>query len=163
MRPLPDNQHIQFTQSLKFVGSTITFKLNEDAKAKALIGKAKSLIGAAKHFFNNKDVDIRTKHNIYNPFAIDATLWGCELWNLSHKKTIICWKPSTTALSGGYSLVLSLKFEMGVLHDTVHVHLSASPSADLYDSLWRSWTSSPYVQGTEDWGANFGPWSPPAT
>jgi len=43
------------------------------------------VIGLAKHFFNNKDVDIRTKHNVYTLLAINTVLWGCKSWNLSAK------------------------------------------------------------------------------
>jgi hypothetical protein len=43
-------------------------------------------MGFAKSFFSNKDVDIRAKHYIYNAFAVNAALWGCEAWNLSAKK-----------------------------------------------------------------------------
>jgi hypothetical protein len=82
---LPDNQHIQFTNNFKYLGSILSPELNEDAEIKARIRKAKSLIGTAKHFFNNRDVDLRTKHSIYNSFAINAVLWGCESWNLSAK------------------------------------------------------------------------------
>jgi hypothetical protein len=82
---LPDNQHVRFTHSFKYLGSTITTELNEDAEIKARIKKAKSLLGAARHFFNNKDVDIRTKYTIYNSFVINAALWGCKSWNLSGK------------------------------------------------------------------------------
>jgi hypothetical protein len=44
-------------------------------------------MGIVKHFFSNKDVEIRMKHNIYNAFAINAALWDWESWNLSAKKT----------------------------------------------------------------------------
>jgi hypothetical protein len=37
----------------------------------------------AKHFFNNKDINIRTKYNVYTSFVLNAALWGCESWNLS--------------------------------------------------------------------------------
>ena len=42
-------------------------------------------MGRTKHFFNNKDVDIRTKYAIYNAFVINTVLLGCESWNLSTK------------------------------------------------------------------------------
>jgi hypothetical protein len=80
---LPNNQQIQFTHSFKYLGSVITTELNEDTEVKIHINKAKSILGIAKHFFNNKDIDIRTKYNIYSAFAINAALWGCESWNLS--------------------------------------------------------------------------------
>jgi hypothetical protein len=83
--PLPDKQHIQFTKSFKYLGSILSPKLNEDVEVKAWIRKAKALIGATKLFFSNRDVDLRMKHNIYNSFAINATLWGCKSWNLSVK------------------------------------------------------------------------------
>jgi hypothetical protein len=78
---LPDNQQVQFTLSYKYLGSLITTELN--TKIRTHIKKAKSTIGIAKHFFSNKDIDIRMKHNIYNAFTTNAALWGCESWNLS--------------------------------------------------------------------------------
>jgi hypothetical protein len=44
----------------------------------------KTCNGLHQAFFNNKDVDMRTKHT-YNVFMINAVLWGCESWNLSAK------------------------------------------------------------------------------
>jgi len=43
----------------------ITSELNEDLEIKAQIKKAKSIMGVSQHFFNNKDIDIRTNLNIY--------------------------------------------------------------------------------------------------
>jgi hypothetical protein len=80
---LPNNKKVQFTHVFKYLGFTITTKLNEDTKVKIRINKAKSILGAMKHFFNNKDVDLRTKHSVYTSFAINAALWGCESWSLS--------------------------------------------------------------------------------
>jgi hypothetical protein len=42
-------------------------------------------MGISQNFFNNKDVDIRMKLNIYTSFVINAILLGCEIWNLSSK------------------------------------------------------------------------------
>jgi len=42
-------------------------------------------MGVSQPFFNNKEIDIRTKLNIYTSFIINAILWGCEIWNLSSK------------------------------------------------------------------------------
>jgi hypothetical protein len=63
----------------------LTPKCKKCVKVKAFIRKAKSLIGATKHFFSNIDVDLRTKHNIYNSFTTNATLWGYKSWDLSMK------------------------------------------------------------------------------
>jgi hypothetical protein len=82
---LPNTQFVKFTHSFKYLGSTITTELNEDTEIKIRINKAKSTLGLMKHFLNNKDVDIRTKHNIYISFTVNAALWGCESWNLSAK------------------------------------------------------------------------------
>jgi hypothetical protein len=75
---LPNNQHIQFTQCFKYLGSQVTTELNKDAEIKTHIKKAKSTMDFAKHFFSNKDMDIRMKHKICNAFTINATIWGCE-------------------------------------------------------------------------------------
>jgi hypothetical protein len=80
---LPNNKKVQFTHSFKYLGSTVTTEQNKDTEVKKWINKAKSILGAAKQFFNNKDVDLRTKHSIYTSFMINAALWGCESWNLS--------------------------------------------------------------------------------
>jgi hypothetical protein len=82
---LPNNQFVKFTHSFKYLGSTITTELNEDTEIKICINEAKSTLGLMKHFINNKDVDIRTKHNIYFSFTVNAALWGWESWNLSAK------------------------------------------------------------------------------
>jgi hypothetical protein len=55
-----------------------TTELNKDTEIKICINKAKSTLGLIKNFLNNKNVGIRTKHNIYISFAVNATLWGCN-------------------------------------------------------------------------------------
>jgi hypothetical protein len=79
------------------LGSVITAELNEDAEVKTRINKAKSVIGLAKHFFNNKDVDIRTKHNVYTLLAINTVLWDANR-GISLQKIKNSSKASTTAL-----------------------------------------------------------------
>jgi hypothetical protein len=80
---LPNNQQVQFTHCFKYLGSLISTELNENAEIKTRINKAKATMGRTKHFFSNKDVDIRTKFSVYNAFVINTALWGCESWNLS--------------------------------------------------------------------------------
>jgi hypothetical protein len=82
---LPNDQFVQCTSQFKYLGSTITPELNEDMEIKIRINKAKSLMGVTKYFFNNKDVDRRTKHAVYTASPLNALLFGAETWNLSEK------------------------------------------------------------------------------
>jgi hypothetical protein len=56
--------------SIKTLPTNLTLPNNKDAEIRTHIKKARFAMGIAKHFFSNKDVDIRMKHNIYNAFVI---------------------------------------------------------------------------------------------
>jgi hypothetical protein len=82
---LPNDKKVHFMHKFKYLGSTITPLLNEDAEIDARIKKAKSLMGVAKSFFDNKDVNKRIKSQIYIAGPLNALLWGCETWNLTKR------------------------------------------------------------------------------
>jgi hypothetical protein len=80
---LPSNKKVHFVKNFKYLGSTITPLLNEDAEIDIRIRKAKSIMGASKHFFDNRDIGKKIKAEIYIAGPLNALLWGCEAWNLT--------------------------------------------------------------------------------
>ena len=80
---LPSNKKVHFVKNFKYLGSTITPLLNEDAEIDIRIRKAKSIMGASKHFFDNRDIDKKIKVKIYIAGPLNALLWGCQEWNLT--------------------------------------------------------------------------------
>ena len=82
---LPNDSQIHFVTTFKYLGSFITSLLNEDAEIDSRIKKAKSIIKVSRYFFNNKDINLRVKAQIYIAGPLSALLWGWESWNLTKK------------------------------------------------------------------------------
>jgi hypothetical protein len=104
---LPNEKCIHFTEQFKYLGSLISLELNEDAEIASRINKAKSIMGFLRHFFNCRDVDLRTKYNIYVSCPLNALLWGCETWNLSAKNL----KKLEAFHHGAARRILSIKWQ----------------------------------------------------
>ena len=62
---LPNNTHIPFTKSFKYLGSQINFLLQDSEDINLRISKANKAMGALNHFWRNKAVDTHSKFLIY--------------------------------------------------------------------------------------------------
>jgi hypothetical protein len=83
---LPNEKRVHFVHKFKYLGSIVTPLLNEDAKVEARIKKAKSLMGIARTFYDSKDVNKRTKYQIYVAGPLNTLLWGVQNLESVQKK-----------------------------------------------------------------------------
>lgn len=83
---LPNEKRVHFVHKFKYLGSIITPLLNKDAKVEARINKAKSLMGIARTFYDSKDVNKRTKYQIYVAGPLNTLLWGVQNLESVQKK-----------------------------------------------------------------------------
>ena len=73
---------ISFTKHFKYLGSWISYDLNDLFDLEKRIMKANQSMGALNCFWNAKEVDIHAKYLIYSAVTINLLLWGCESWAL---------------------------------------------------------------------------------
>ena len=82
---------ISFTKHFKYLGSWISYDLNDLFDLEKRIMKAYQSMGALNCFWNTKEVDIHAKYLIYSAVTINLLLWGCESWALT-RKNLKKWK-----------------------------------------------------------------------
>ena len=82
---------ITFTKYFKYLGSFISFILNDDHDIAGRIKKTNQSMGSLKLFWDAKEVDLRSIFLIYNAIPISLLLLGSESWALT-KVLIKNWK-----------------------------------------------------------------------
>ena len=80
--PLPDDDHIPFKKSFKYLGSIVNFTLQDNQDIEVRIKKANQAMGALKHFWRSGAVDTHAKYLIYMAIPMNLLLWGCKSWAL---------------------------------------------------------------------------------
>ena len=70
------NNHVQFTDKFKYLGSIVTPCLTENAEINARIKRAKSQTGILRHFFSCMDIKLRAKYWVYIAGCLNILLWG---------------------------------------------------------------------------------------
>ena len=74
------NRFISFTKYFKYLGSYISFDLDDIYDINSRIKKANQIMGALKFFWSSENVDINAKYLIYMAVPLNLLLWGCESW-----------------------------------------------------------------------------------
>jgi len=82
------NNHVQFSNKFKCLGSIITPCLMENANINVRIKRAKSQMGILRHFFSCEDIELRVKYWVYIEGPLNILLWGSKSWNLSNQNQI---------------------------------------------------------------------------
>ena len=82
------NGYISFCLKFLYLGSWISYDLNDEYDIKARIKKANKAMGALTFFWNVPEVDIHAKYLIYMAIPFNLLLWGSESWT----KLLINWK-----------------------------------------------------------------------
>jgi hypothetical protein len=80
-----DNTHLDFTDKIKYLGSTITTNLRDEIDIAMRIANARPQITQMRELFNCRDVSIVTKEMMYQVIPLNTVLWGCETWTLKEK------------------------------------------------------------------------------
>ena len=79
------NSFISFTKYFKYLGSYISFDLDDIYDINSRIKKANQIMGALKFFWSSEKVDIHAKYLIYMAVPLNLLLWGCESWATTKK------------------------------------------------------------------------------
>jgi hypothetical protein len=79
-----DNTHLNFTDKIKYPGSTIATNLRDEIDVATRIAIAHSQITQMRELFNCRDVSVATKEMTHRAILISTVLCGCE--TLAHKE-----------------------------------------------------------------------------
>jgi hypothetical protein len=74
---------VQFTKQFKYLGSTISYSLNDSVDIDARISQASKAMGALRNYFKCNQVSLYAKRLIYLAIPINLCLWGSESWAIS--------------------------------------------------------------------------------
>ena len=72
-----------YTKHFKYLGSHISYSLQDDYDIKSRIAAATKAFGALTKFWYNRHVDTYSKYLIFRAIPMNLLfLWGCEAWSL---------------------------------------------------------------------------------
>ena len=71
-----------YTKHFKYLGSHISYSLQDDYDIKSRIAAATKAFGALTKFWYNRHVDTYSKYLIFQAIPMNLLLWGCEAWSL---------------------------------------------------------------------------------
>jgi hypothetical protein len=74
--------YITFCQMFKYLGSCISYNLQDDADIEAWLAAANQSMGALKEVWRNPHLDTYSKYLLFCVIPINLLLWGCENWLL---------------------------------------------------------------------------------
>ena len=74
---------ISFTKEFTYLGSIVSYDLDDYADVTSRIKKASQAMGALKIFWDSNHVDIGAKVLIYLAIPVNLLLWGCQSWALT--------------------------------------------------------------------------------
>ena len=79
---LSDGSYADFTKEFTYLGSVISYDLDDSADINKRILKASQSIGALSNLWKSPFVDLKIKHSFFLAIPINLLLWGCEAWAL---------------------------------------------------------------------------------
>ena len=71
-----------YTKHFKYLGSHISYSLQDNYDIKSRITAATKAFGALTKFWYNRHVDTYSKYLIFRAIPMNLLLWGCEAWSL---------------------------------------------------------------------------------
>jgi len=71
-----------YTKHFKYLGSHISYSLQDNYDIKSRIAAATEAFGALTKFWYNRHVDTYSKYLIFRAIPMNLLLWGCEAWSL---------------------------------------------------------------------------------
>jgi hypothetical protein len=74
-----------YTKHFKYLGSYISYGLQDDYDIKSCIAAATKAFGALTKFWYNQHVDTYSKYLIFRAIPMNLLLWGCKAWSLHFK------------------------------------------------------------------------------
>ena len=73
---------VSFTQTLKYLGSLISYNLRDDNDITASIAAVNASMGALKEVWHNPHLDMYNKYLLFRAIPMNLLLWGAETWPL---------------------------------------------------------------------------------
>ena len=75
---IDDFGFITFTKEFEYLGTVISYDLDDNLYISLRIKKANQSMGALKFFWDSKHVDKSAKIQIYLAITVNLLLWGCQ-------------------------------------------------------------------------------------
>ena len=76
------NGNVTFCTHFKYLGSWISFSLQEDHDIMKRLAAANASMGAMSKVWDDDNVDTYSKHLLFKATPCNLLLWGCEIWAL---------------------------------------------------------------------------------
>ena len=73
---------VTFSVHFKYLGSWISFSLQDDYDVGRRIGAANASMGALEKFWRDHHANMHSKYMIFWAIPCNLLLWGCESWDL---------------------------------------------------------------------------------
>ncbi len=74
--------YVTFCHTFKYLGSRISYNLQDDADIEARLAAANQSMGALKEVWRNPHLDTYRKYLLFRAIPVNLLLWGCENWSL---------------------------------------------------------------------------------
>ena len=78
-----ENEEVKKTEAFTYLGSKITECGKSTDEIKCRIGKAGSAFGSLNKIMRARNINLRTKMNIYNATVLSILLYGSETWTIT--------------------------------------------------------------------------------
>jgi len=73
---------VTYTSEFPYLGSRITFDLDDTRDIDARINAATRNFGAMSNFYRSSQVSLNAKYRVFMAIQVNLLLWGCESWAL---------------------------------------------------------------------------------
>ena len=80
---IDDFGFITLTREFKYLGSIISYNVDDYSDISLRIKKANQAMGVLKFFWDSENIDKSAKVQIYLAIPINLLLWGCQTWALT--------------------------------------------------------------------------------
>ena len=74
--------YVTSCRTFKYLGSRISYNLQDDADIEARLPAANQSMGAFKEVWRNAHLDTYSKYLLFCVIPMNLLLWGCENWSL---------------------------------------------------------------------------------
>jgi hypothetical protein len=74
--------YVTFCRKFKYLGSRISYNLQDDDDIKAQLAAANQSMGALKEVWHNRHLETYSKYLLFRAIPMNLLLWGCKIWSL---------------------------------------------------------------------------------
>lgn len=76
------DEYVTFCRKFKYLGSCISYNLQDDDDIEARLVAANQSMGVLKNVWRNPHLDTYSKYLLFRAIHMNLLLWGCENWSL---------------------------------------------------------------------------------